>query len=267
MRPATFTPLLMSFLAAFASAQQPAATLGRPLASTAVPTASAAPASTAPESPKIAVMGDSLPHAEARIPSEKKAEVSHQRRRADITEFKDLAAAISDVTTAVAIVLGGIWAYWKFSIQRERDPRAEFDLAAEFVGQQDGKWLIEVSARLTNKGKVRHPMTDATMNVRYLLSSDAVVESQDPTHFRQLSFPHAVGRRKIWQDSYIDPGLEFRNSYIIWVPAQATYVLLLCKFRYDDEEWPAQRLVKVPSRPRAVGLLERLIGPDVSRGA
>ncbi len=183
----------------------------------------------------------------------------------EISEFKDLAAAIADIATAVAIILGGMWAYWKFSIQREREPRAEFDLAAEFVGQQDGKWLIEVSARLTNKGKVRHPMIDATMNVRYLVSSDVVVESQDPTHFRQLSFPHAVGRRKIWQDSYIDPGLEFRNSYIIWVPAQATFVLLLCKFRYDNEEWPAQRLVKVPGHPQTICSTETLTKSDLSR--
>lgn len=163
-----------------------------------------------------------------------------------LDNFKDAAAAIADIVSAVAIILGGIWAYWKFAVQREREPRAEFDLSAEFVGKQDGKWLIEVSARLANKGKVRHPMTEATLNVRYLLSLDTVGESQDVTHFRQLSFPHSIGRRKIWTDSYIDPGLEFRNSYVTWVPEEATYVLLLCKFRYDDEEWPAQRLLKVP---------------------
>jgi hypothetical protein len=162
------------------------------------------------------------------------------------SQFSDFASAISDIVSALAIVLGGIWAYWKFSVQREREPRAEFDLTAEFIGKQDGKWLIAVSARLTNKGKVRHPMSEASLAVRYLVASDPVGESQDAAHFRQLAFPHTIGRRKIWKDSYIDPGLEFRNSYITWVPAEATYILLLCKFRYNNEEWPAQRLLKAP---------------------
>jgi len=84
------------------------------------------------------------------------------------------------------------------------------------------------------------------MNVRYLMSADPVVESRDEGHFRQIAFPRDIGRRAIRMDSYIDPGLEFRNSYLTWVPAQATYVLLLCSFEYDRGEWPAQRVFEVP---------------------
>lgn len=40
-----------------------------------------------------------------------------------------------------ALLAGGVWAYWKFVWQREREPRAEFDVTAEFLGVQDGKWL------------------------------------------------------------------------------------------------------------------------------
>ena len=166
--------------------------------------------------------------------------------------FKNLADGIYAVLSSLAIIIGGSWAYWKFVIQKEREPRAEFDLTAEFVGHQDGKWLLEVSARLANKGKVRHQMENATMNVRYLLPTDPVAESPEETQFRQVSFPHSIGRRKIWSNSYIDPGLEFRNSYLTWVPEKATYVLLLCKFQYDKEGvWPAQRVLKVPTESEA----------------
>jgi len=163
-----------------------------------------------------------------------------------VTDFKDIAQGVSAIASTLAIMLGGAWAYWKFSVQREREPRAEFDLTAEFVGKQDDKWLIEVSARLANKGKVRHPMNNATISLRYLRAGDTISESDDPRHFRQLAFPHSIGRRPVWKDSYIDPDLEFRNSYVTWVPANATYVLLLCHFQYGEDEWPAQRLVKVP---------------------
>jgi hypothetical protein len=167
----------------------------------------------------------------------------------DLSQFKDAAEAAAAVTTTLALILGGIWAYWRLIFQREREPRAEFDVFAEFVGMQDGKWLLEVSARLANRGQVRHLMKNATLNIRYLKAGDPIVESDDPKHFRQIVFPNALGRRPIWWDSYIDPGLEFRNSYIAWVPSDATYVLLLCKFEYGKDTWPAQRLARVPSRP------------------
>ncbi len=164
-----------------------------------------------------------------------------------IEDFKNLAEGISAVVSSVAILLGGLWAYWKFVIQREREPRAEFDVTGEFLGVQDGKWLLEISARLNNKGQVRHLMKNATMNIRYLTAADPILESQEKGHFKQVSFPHSIGRRTVWWDSYIDPGLEFRNSYLAWVPAEATYILLLCNFQYDKGVWPAQRILKVPS--------------------
>jgi hypothetical protein len=164
-----------------------------------------------------------------------------------ISTFKDIAEGVSSIISALAIIAAGAWAYWKFVLQMERQPRAEFDVNAEFIGVQDRKWLIEVSARIANKGKVRHLMKNATINIRYLTLADPVLESSQEGHFRQVAFPHSIGRRAIWQDSYIDPGLEFRNSYLTWVPEAATFVLLLCNFQYDKgENWPAQRVLKVP---------------------
>lgn len=181
-----------------------------------------------------------------------------------VTIFKDLAQGISAVASASAIVIGGAWAYWKFGLHQERTPRAEFDLSAEFTGLQNGVWLIEISARLANKGKVRHQVTDATLNVRYLTVADRVTESTESRHARQVVFPHSIGRRNIWgTQSYLDPGLEVRNSYVTWVPEGATYVLLLCKFKYGGEVWPAQRLIAVPetkhpsSNPPAESLVPR----------
>jgi hypothetical protein len=167
-----------------------------------------------------------------------------------ITEtFNDVAQGISSVMTTFAIIIAGLWAFWKFFLEKEREPRAEFDLSAEFLGVQDGKWIIEVSAHLANRGKVRHLMKNPTMNLRYLRASDKVAESADKDHLGQLYFPHSIVRRQVWKESYIDPGLEFRNSYLTWVPDDAVYVLILCKFEYERGEWPAQRVLKVPALP------------------
>lgn len=164
----------------------------------------------------------------------------------NLSDFKDFAEGISALVSSAAILTGGAWAYWKFVLHREKEPRAQFDLDVSFVGLQDGKWLIEVSGCLANKGNVRHLVENATLNIRYLTSGDSVSESSTPRLYRQLYFPHEIGRRKIWWDSYIDPGLEFRNSYLTWVPDNAQFILVLCSFDYDKGKWPAQRVLKVP---------------------
>ena len=164
-----------------------------------------------------------------------------------IDQLKEIARALSVATGPLAVIIAGLWALWKFVLQREQEPRAEFDLTAEFLGIQNGQWLLEVSAHLANRGKVRHLMKNATMTVRYLKANDPVKESTDPRLFGQIAFPHTIGRRAIWKDSFIDPGLAFRNSYLTAVPADAVYVLLLCKFEYGKGVWPAQRVLKVPA--------------------
>ncbi|HEU0301864.1 MAG TPA: hypothetical protein VFR37_20585 [Longimicrobium sp.] len=164
--------------------------------------------------------------------------------------MRDFFEALAGLATTLGILAAGIWAVWRFGLEKEREPRAEFDITAEFLGIQDGKWLLEVNGLLTNRGKVRHLMKNASLNIRYLKAADPVRESDIEDHFRQVEFPHAIGRRKIWWDSYIDPGLEFRNSYLAWVPAEATYILVLCQFEYDRGQWPAQRVLRVPAVPR-----------------
>ncbi len=164
----------------------------------------------------------------------------------DHEAFKDISQGISSIFSTIAITIGAVWALWKFVLQKERTPRAEFDISAEFLGKQNGKWIIEVSAKLANKGKVRHLMKDANLNIRYLTKNDKVEESIQEGHFKQIFFPNSIGKRKAWWDSYIDPSLEFRNSYLASVPEEATYILILCKFNYEKDVWPAQRVLKVP---------------------
>jgi hypothetical protein len=71
-----------------------------------------------------------------------------------LESFKNLAEAIHAVVSTLAIIIGGSWANWKFVIQKEREPRAEFDLTAEFIGRQDGKWPTVGCHDMTNVARI-----------------------------------------------------------------------------------------------------------------
>jgi hypothetical protein len=162
----------------------------------------------------------------------------------DVEFLKNVSAAIQSLVTSMALVVGGAWAYTKFRYRREKDPRAECDVELNFVGLQDGRVLVEVSAYVENKGSVRHPVQDFTITLRYLLDSDPVVDGSEQVKF-QPNFPHAI-KRELWKETYIDPGLRYRNSYIAALPADATFVLVFGRFYYGNEKFTVQRLFKVP---------------------
>src|SRR5260370_33812327 len=105
-------------------------------------------------------------------------------------DWKNIAAAVQSVTTSIALIVGGTWAYTKFRYRREKDPRAELEVDVNFVGPQDGRMLVEVSVYVENKGNVRHPIRNFTISIRYLLSSDPVVDGNDQVNF-QVNFPQA----------------------------------------------------------------------------
>src|SRR6266567_737796 len=134
-----------------------------------------------------------------------------------LDEWVKLLTVVQSLVTIVAIVVGGIWAYTKFIYRREKEPRAEFSVDLDFIGSQGNSWLVEVSAYVENRGLVRQPVRNFKLRLRYL-----------------------------YEKTYIDPGLKYRNSYVTSLPLKATFVLLQGSFEYGTEPFTAQKLFKVP---------------------
>lgn len=150
---------------------------------------------------------------------------------------------------------------WLFLLRREAEPGAELDLDVEFVGKQNGKWLIEVVAKLTNRPGVRHWYRQFRVVVRYLLPEDDISDGEKKLNYQlycQRSIDDRVNDSRYFSNaSYIDPHLTFRHSYITFVPAEATFVWVQLKlvfprrdgwhpWRKVEELKNAQRLFKVP---------------------
>lgn len=169
---------------------------------------------------------------------------------------------ILSITPLLFAIVSAMWIYWHFLIKREGEPGAEIEINVDFVGQQKDKWLIEVSAILTNRSYVRHNYHDFQLKVRYLLPNDEVADGGDKINF-QLNFTRTIderiaGKCRFFANAaYIDPRLSFRHSYITFIPAEATFIWLQCKLLFPTKRrrlgWKkqlamknTQRLFKVP---------------------
>lgn len=170
------------------------------------------------------------------------------------------------MTPLLVALVSAMWVLWHFLIRREGEPGAEIEIKVDFVGKQKEKWLIEVSAILTNRSYVRHEYKDFQLRVRYLLPDDEVIDGDEKKVNLQIHFPRTIDDRVnrkcrfFANAAYIDPRLSFRHSYITFIPADATFIWVQCKLLFPAKRhhlgWTkklepknTQRLFKVPAEP------------------
>jgi hypothetical protein len=156
-----------------------------------------------------------------------------------LQNWKDLADIVKNVASAIAIVVGGGWALWRFVLQLEAHARIEFDLDLRVLGSQGERLLVEVLAIITNRGVVRHWLSDLRFDLHHLRRDQELVEGDDRIN-RQVLFDPLVRKRywipPVWRSSFIDPGVTQRYTYVTSIPADSSYLLLYAQFKYPDQE-------------------------------
>jgi hypothetical protein len=161
--------------------------------------------------------------------------------------------AAQSLAAFVAAVVGGIWAYVKIVRRREHAPRVDFTVELAFIGEQQQRWLVDVRALVNNEGLVRHTFRDFSFELRALYHDDDLVDD-DETIGGQTRVPHLLRRGswlpENWTESFIEPGLRTRYSYVTSVPVRASFVLLHGLLLYGDGDGrighTAECLVEVP---------------------
>jgi hypothetical protein len=178
---------------------------------------------------------------------------------------------------AAAIVAGGLWAYWQFVYQRKKEPATDIDVDLRFVGQQNKAWIIEVTCVLQNKSLVRHTYKHFQVTVRYLTAADRIVDGPKAIQ-HQLHVPTTIDDRLespgtenrktrrffsgvadvTTNQNYINPGQQFHQRYVTWVPDEATFVWVQCKFSFEvgqakPQKTNTQKIFRVPQSADEIG--------------
>jgi len=185
--------------------------------------------------------------------------------------MKTFLELLPDYVQAAALVIGGLWAYWQFIYQRKKEPATDIDVDLRFVGRQRGAWIVEVTCALINKSLVRHTYKDFQVTLRYLTAEDEIVDGP-PEILHQLLVKKTIDGRlqsSIAQDgqgrrmrrffapvadakaneNFINPGQQFHQRYVTWVPDGATFVWVQCKFSFEragTQKTNTQKIFEVP---------------------
>lgn len=170
---------------------------------------------------------------------------------------------LPEYVQAGAIIVGAGWAYWKFIYQRQREPATDIDIDVRFVGVQKEKWIIEVTCILDNKSLVRHTYRDFQLIVRYLEHTDEIVDGPAKINYQlraAKTIDDRIDQAKRFfagvdlseaNQNYINPRQQFRHRYVTWIPSDASFVWVQCKFDFSvdthrKQRTNSQRVFRVP---------------------
>lgn len=169
-----------------------------------------------------------------------------------------IATVVPDYITAIAIVVGGLWAYVRYFHERSDEPATNIDVDVRFVGAQNHACLVEVDVTLENKSLVRHYYHDFRLNMRYLTPSDPIVDGHERLAY-QVLFPHSIDtrlegnvKRHFPNAEYINPRQTFHHRYVTFVPVDATFVRVHCVFTVDEALSRVRRILTGGKRRKTV---------------
>jgi hypothetical protein len=167
-----------------------------------------------------------------------------------ISVLKDLLQAFQSLITAAALVVGGLWAYHRYVREDARHAHIQTSADINFIGKQGDQWIVELIACLKNKGKVQHLVSEFFFDFDALFSGETAMRSEE--WGGQVNFPHDIARGSFLPAEmsyfFIGPGVEAKYSYITSVPADASIVMLHCRFKYTDRAaiHTMERTLRVP---------------------
>ena len=167
-------------------------------------------------------------------------------------------------------IIGGLWAYTKYVLERGIIPPVELALECDVLGSQDNWRVIEILLRLKNVGISTLVAENICVRLRYLDKKDGipilVPDICQPIYGRIL-FPHVYTREVVSNDpnvpsevkildydTFVQSGVEQIYTLVAAVPDSATFVLLKAEFSYAQSPSKFQEYILRISR--RLGLIQ-----------
>lgn len=175
----------------------------------------------------------------------------------------------TSVLALLAILVGALWAYTKFILERGYLPPVEFTVDSKVLGKQSGRYIVEILLHLKNIGTSTLIAQNIEARIRYIEGAEEVNLLADvaDAKFGHMNFPHtlsrAIGENRasgrstipiVPHNTFVQPKVDQVYTLVTALPQSATYMLVWAQFRYEPRPSRLERFaVKVSRR---LGLLQ-----------
>lgn len=188
----------------------------------------------------------------------------------DIENFHDLTEIIVNVLTIFAGILGGFWVYAKYIIEKGFLPASQLDIECNRLGSIKDHMILDVGIHIKNVGSSTLIAKNIVIDLRYIRDADEQLEfTHKPLAPGRLMFPHSLkddvatlsqqqsdpikkpsprGLTVVPWDTFVQPGVDQRYSFITKVPSDAKCALIYTAFEYAQRPWRFQNFIYKISR-------------------
>jgi hypothetical protein len=202
----------------------------------------------------------------------------------DPAQVKTWIEIVQGAITIAASLVGGLWVWSRFVLERGLLPPSEIDLDLRTVGGSESARIVELEVLIRNKGSSALVVTDVRVRLLHLQAREPIELIGDTKRaaFGRVKFPHAfvlnevgAGERTVKvndkpageavllgkgeflvlpYDTFVQPGVEQLYTFITALPAAAMFVLARASFRYAVRPSKAQLLLLRLSR--SMGMIQ-----------
>jgi hypothetical protein len=151
----------------------------------------------------------------------------------------------------LVVLLGAIFAYYKFFREGAHHQRIEFDLECVDLGIHGDFRIIEVGIIADNKGNIEQKFDQILLKIRGIKEKEELQEIKN--HEPRLSFPEKIPEVSVISKKYnyffVRPGVSQRFPVVVKIPINWSQLHTRSTFRYyrASDIHSAERAFKLAS--------------------
>jgi len=165
-----------------------------------------------------------------------------------------------EILAIFTTLVGGLWAWSKYIIERSLIPPAEFSIEYNLLGTKGKSRITEILLILKNMGGSTLVAKDIKIRVKYLMKNDNIsifTDKKEGAKFGRLNFLNSRSRdflkdekefTVIGYDTFVQPGVKQVYTFVTTIPEDAAFLLLKGEFKYAQKPTALQRIVLWLSR-------------------
>ncbi|MEM8639981.1 MAG: hypothetical protein AAGG51_14370 [Cyanobacteria bacterium P01_G01_bin.54] len=154
-----------------------------------------------------------------------------------LDNLESLTKIIQSVITSLGLLIGGIWAYFKFLKGRIYQPRMELSVDCEVYSQQDSPARLQIKAVLRNLGLSRINIDSESSGIRIYKALERTAIDSMPADALESEWVR-IGTFSVFDgQNWIDSSEKIRSEKIIECNSRGMTFKVDIIVMSDDQQW------------------------------